>query len=646
METPFTNDERFASQRGQAFLIIAIFIAGFLLAVMGLATDYGQVWAHRQIAQAAADAACGAAAADLYLVGTDPNASTDFPSLNFNWIGSSYNCSAKPNSPPCKYASLNGYSGSNVKVSFPASLPGVPAIPPSFGTIANPYIRVDISDPVPMFFTKLALANSTFTIFASAGCGLHAVTTPVPLVVLHRTASASLSVGGSSKIVILGGPQRSIQVDSKDTGAVSVGTVDLHLAGPNSTGSDFAVFGGPVSAPASVNLGTTGHYLPGATPFGDPFASVAAPTKPGTPGTATPVPFALNACPDPTGCVEFAAGDYTTCTGSGNVPPGGNSCLVLPFSGGSRPKFSSGGTNWQPGHPYTAGTLIVPASNNPGTFMYKALGGGTSGSLPGPATWNQFPCTRQSDGTCAAGTGIQPDNGIQWQNIGAVTLNPGTAIFDPGLYYIGANGLTLGPNTTVRMSTATGDGNKGITFYFSTSATVSIGSNTGKSSACSTVIPVNPSNCLVAYQIDGTLSPLATGAVGSLKLQCPTGSAPPPQVPASIPGNILLGPCSGPYASPDGNRGFLFFQNRAIAASPSWGGGGSFLSSGFMYFHKGNGACGTGASCLSLQGGSGSQAFTLGNIVADEVALGGNPTINMILNPAATFSVLRPSLLM
>jgi hypothetical protein len=102
----------------------------------------------------------------------------------------------------------------------------------------------------------------------------------------------------------------------------------------------------------------------------------------------------------------------------------------------------------------------------------------------------------------------------------------------------------------------------------------------------------------------------------------------------------------GTYASFDGNRGFLFFQNRATAAAPSWGGGGQFLSSGFLYFHSGSGAtCGTNTSCLTLQGGSGSQSYTLGNIVVDELALGGNPEINMILNPASTFAVLRPTLL-
>src|SRR5207302_8777640 len=111
-------------------------------------------------------------------------------------------------------------------------------------------------------------------------------------------------------------------------------------------------------------------------------------------------------------------------------------------------------------------------------------------------------------------------------------------------------------------------------------------------------------------------------------------------------GNILLAPCSGTYASPDGNRGFLLFQNRSVSAQPSWGGGGQFLSSGFFYFHSGTGTtCGTNTTCLTLQGGSGSQSFTLGNIVVDELKMGGNPTINMILNPQATFLELRPSLL-
>src|SRR5947207_9491434 len=114
--------QRWSTQQGQAFLFIVILIAFFLLAVLGLATDYTQVWAHRQMAQGAADAACQAGAADLFLQAEDPSVSGTNGVGSFGWIGSSYDCSSNAGSPPCKYAALNGYSGSNVQVSFPSSL--------------------------------------------------------------------------------------------------------------------------------------------------------------------------------------------------------------------------------------------------------------------------------------------------------------------------------------------------------------------------------------------------------------------------------------------------------------------------------------------------------------------------------------------
>src|SRR5437773_2619090 len=98
MKRDCSSLQRWSSQQGQTFLVIVILIAFFLLAVLGLATDYTQVWAHRQMAQGAADAACQAGAADVFLKGTDPTASTDFPGLDFSWIGSTFDCSAMPNS--------------------------------------------------------------------------------------------------------------------------------------------------------------------------------------------------------------------------------------------------------------------------------------------------------------------------------------------------------------------------------------------------------------------------------------------------------------------------------------------------------------------------------------------------------------------
>ena len=661
--------QRWSTQQGQAFLFIVILIAFFLLAVLGLATDYTQVWAHRQMAQGAADAACEAGAADVFLKGTDPTASTDFPTLDFSWIGSSFDCSAKRNSVPCEYASFNGYAGANVSVSFPASLPGVSGIPAGFGTIANPYLKVTVTDPVATYFTRIGSPITTVNVTASASCGLNVITAPVPLVVLHRTASPSLQVNGTASVTILGGPQRSVQVDSSSATAVSVGTVDLHQAGPTNNGSDFAVFGGPAAKPTGVNVGTAGHWIPGANPFGDPFAAVAAPTSaPATAGTATPVPFAVNGCPDPVGCVEFRPGNYASCS-TGPVAPGANACLNLPF-GGSRPRFNRRGTNWQANTAYAVGALILPSACTSNGFLYMAIAvTGNSGSAC-PASFSPMVCTRQSDGTCSGGTTL--DGGVTWQNVGVVSTTPGTAVFDPGLYYVGSQGLSLGSGSAARISTVNGDGSKGVMFYFSTSGSASIGSSSGGSSACTSVTQGpgaasgTPNNCVVAYQINGTLSPAATGYVPSVLLRCPSGSATPSQVPATIPGNVLLGPCggtsgigaTGQYGSPDGNRGFLFFQNRSTAANGGsctagfggncaiLGGGGTFVFSGFIYFHNGNGAtCGTNTSCLSLAGGSGGNSFTIGNIVVDKISLTGSSGVNMVLNPTATFSVLRPTLL-
>ena len=59
-----SRSPRSHSERGQTFLVIVVFIAVLLLGTLGLGTDYAQIWAHRQMAQGAADAACQAAAAE------------------------------------------------------------------------------------------------------------------------------------------------------------------------------------------------------------------------------------------------------------------------------------------------------------------------------------------------------------------------------------------------------------------------------------------------------------------------------------------------------------------------------------------------------------------------------------------------------
>jgi Putative Flp pilus-assembly TadE/G-like len=638
----YSRARRRSPQNGQTLLPIVVIIGLFLLAMLGVAADYSQVWAHRQIAQGAADAACEAAAADLFLEAVDPSASGTGGLEPFNWItGGDFDCSTNTSSPPCRYASLNGYSGSNVHVSFPSSLPGVAPLPTSFAT-AHPYVEVAITDPVAMSFTKIVSSTAIVNIKAKAGCGVAPVAIPVPLVVLHQTAAQSLSTQGSGGIQILGGPTRPIQVDSRSTAAVNVGgsaTVDLTQAGPNGNGGDFGVFG-TESQPAGVQL-NNGKWLSPATPIGDPWALTAEPSVPATIGRSRPVAFGTSGCPDPAGCVQFTAGDYSGSGGTNcatgnitylNVNNEPNGCLILPITLKINDRVKNHAYN-------TLGEVILPANNNPGKFAYKVTTTGTSANtnnnvFPGAPPWNQTVGGTQADGAT-----------LKWTNIGVLpsgSLN--TAIFDPGVFYAGVEGLQLGSGSTVRPSTAAGDGSGGPTFFFSHNpgsgknlGTVTVDANSGKASACATVTPVSPANCIVSYKVDGT----ALLGVTSRALQCPSGPANPSQVPSKIDGNVLLGPCSGSYGSSDGKtRGFLFFQKRSTAVSANWGGGAGSLVSGFLYFHNTN-----YNSQISMSGGSSSAALSLGNMVADKVTLGGGSGIKMILNSQVTFQVLKPTLL-
>lgn len=54
-------------ERGQTTILVVVSLAIFLLAFVGLATDYANFWFNRQAVQGAADATCQAAGMDLYL---------------------------------------------------------------------------------------------------------------------------------------------------------------------------------------------------------------------------------------------------------------------------------------------------------------------------------------------------------------------------------------------------------------------------------------------------------------------------------------------------------------------------------------------------------------------------------------------------
>jgi hypothetical protein len=259
------------------------------------------MWFNRQAAQTAADAACTAGAMDLLV-----DATSSTTGQGGFTAGTAFDCKTSQTPAPCQYATLNGFNssiasgstalGNNVSVDFPSSVPGV-TTPPA--TVApNPFMRVRVTTNFPTFFAGMLKGMTKHSTGAIAVCGVSQTTAPIPIIVLDKVnpttnpAKSAFTVQGTPTVTIFGGPTQSIQVNSVNPAAVTVGgnaLVDLHLGGPANTGSSFGTFGGPYtppSVPSNFNPGTTGRWMAPSSPIGDPFALLAAPGLPGA-GTVT-----------------------------------------------------------------------------------------------------------------------------------------------------------------------------------------------------------------------------------------------------------------------------------------------------------------------------------------------------------------------
>ncbi len=306
--------------RGQVTLFILLALAIFLLALVGFAVDMTNLWFHRQAAQGAADAACQAGAMNMLVAAQGgPTATQGFT------IGTAFNCAGNGTWPPCAYAAFNGYNGAglqsgvdsnDVNVTFPSNIVGVVKPDPNV-SLPSPFMQVDVTDRVRVYFSSLLTRSRTQDVLAKARCGLVLARVPIPIIILQPTCPGSLSLPNSAaSLAVVGGPTKSVQVNSSDANAVlSTGaTIDLSLGGPNFSGSDFGDFGGPATAPKGFNGGTTGQWVSPAARLADPFKTLPAPFTTGLPVDPTPtfVPHGVNGCPDTKGCSEYSRGWYKT----------------------------------------------------------------------------------------------------------------------------------------------------------------------------------------------------------------------------------------------------------------------------------------------------------------------------------------------
>lgn len=589
-------------ERGQSMTIVLLVLGLFLLGAVGLAVDVSNWWVHKQMAQGAADAACTAGGMDLLVNAEGSGPVGSFPTGS---PPAAYWCSSAGGaaSATCKYAALNGYDGAgrvagqpsnDVQVTFPGSVPGVsacgPGAPPPCvpGSVANPFIQVNVLDRTQATFTGLLSGSRTTDVAGSAVCGVLRAQSPVPIIVLNPSCQHAFQLSGGPTVKVVGGPPRSIQVNSSclsgsptanctscaaatsnassQCNSSNAGTIDLSKGGPNFSGSDFGVFGTPKSPPAGFNGGTSGTWAT-ASPISDPYAQVAAPAPsslPVNPPVLT-VPKGTGGCPDHTkDCKRYQPGIYDSAITVKNET-----------------------AIFDPGIYYIKGT-VNDNCGEPGTG-----------------------CVSKPTGQCHYGLDVD-SNGVVRPNL-AVTGNGNGVMF----YFSGASGA----------------GSYGSSFF---------GSNAGKASS-RTIDPfiTANANCPGAdpFPLQLNLPPTVSGNV--LLGQCTSDGtyiAPGGTNTGSIRGLIFFQDRANAdnhgQASMQGGGGLvisgsMYFHN---CNSSGTGTGCSAPTAGYNAFFQ-------------LQGTPGGATYVLGNITADELVLGGNGNISMALNPNAVFNILKVSLL-
>jgi len=271
---------RSAPEQGQSVLLVILGLSLFLIGALGLTIDGGQMYAHRQMAQTAADSAAEAGVMSLF-AGT--NATSAFP-FGTGSPPTPFTCTTTDGSTPCVYARRNGFGGSavdTVSIDYPTTIAGV-----AVSSDPVPVIRVTVRRTLNTGLIRF-IGPSTTSVASIAVAAIVNQTNRVPLLITHPTFPGMLT-NGAALLKVCGGPPVSVQVNSDNAEAVSITkVVDLSHAGPNDpgdcstgTGGDFAVFGGPTSPPASLSLGTTGHYDQPSAPQRDPYENLPAPAVP------------------------------------------------------------------------------------------------------------------------------------------------------------------------------------------------------------------------------------------------------------------------------------------------------------------------------------------------------------------------------
>ncbi len=257
MTHPIRNHASRTGESGQAIVLVIVSLSLFLMGALGLGLDGAQMYAHRQMAQTAADAAAQAAMMSI----KDGTYSTSAHPFS---TAATFTCTVPPAAldlrTPCVYAQYNGFGTSTdtVTVSFPSTVTGV-----SLASVTTPAVTVTVQRILTTSLMRF-LGISTVTIKAKATSGMVSTVPPTCLYVLDPAAASAFVASNGATVNMNCG----LEVNSSNAAAASV------TGGASVTATSATVVGG-----ATVNNGgtITPSFTTGVAATTDPFASLPSP---------------------------------------------------------------------------------------------------------------------------------------------------------------------------------------------------------------------------------------------------------------------------------------------------------------------------------------------------------------------------------
>jgi Flp pilus assembly protein TadG len=274
-----------------------------LIGVLGFAIDGGQIYAQRQMAQAAADAAAQAGMMSV-LDGTNATSAYTF-GTGSPPIASSV-CTTADGRTPCVYARNNGFGATasdTVTLSYPTSVSGVTLL-----SATVPAFEITVQRTIQTGLIQFIGGPATTTITAKAIAGITASVSPDSVMVFGPGANAFQA--GNGAIVTVNGGAIAINSSNSDaatvSGGASVTASAVDIVGAAVVNSGGTITPAPVTGVPSVTDPFAG--LPALTPGACLYSTMYNPGSGTTlsPGTYCGGITVGNGASD----VTFAAGSY------------------------------------------------------------------------------------------------------------------------------------------------------------------------------------------------------------------------------------------------------------------------------------------------------------------------------------------------